>query len=346
MHGLGMAVLNRIRLDATGGDRRSRLPKIAAGLALIALLGGLVGCGLRTSTVPTPVAYVTPTPGGGQATTAPGAGGPGEGEPGSEPLAARVDGVPILLRDYQKQVAEWEMAFIGQNAELGEADRQAMLNQGRRQVLDVMIEQALIEQAAAREGITVDDAELEQAIARDIQENGGQEKFEAWLETNNWTYDEYKARQRSMMISFMMFERVTRNVPTQAEQVHARHILVADAAQANEILEQLQSGTDFAQLARQYSLDPSTKESGGDLGFFPRGTLVVPEVEEAAFTLTVGQISPVISSPMGYHIVQVVERVQDKPLTDEAWQALKEATFRRWVSELWQQANIEVLIQL
>ena len=120
----------------------------------------------------------------------------------------------------------------------------------------------------------------------------------------------------------------------------------SDEAKAKEILAQLQSGGDFAQLARQHSLDPSTQESGGDLGFFPRGTLVVPEVEDAAFALSVGQISSVISSPMGYHIVQVVERVQDKPLTEEAWQALKEATFRRWVSELWQQATIEVLVQL
>jgi parvulin-like peptidyl-prolyl isomerase len=209
-----------------------------------------------------------------------------------------------------------------------------------------MIEQTLIEQAAAEEGLAVPDEELDEAIQRDITENGGEEKFQAWLQANNWTREDYRARQRSMMVSSMMFERVTRNVPTQAEQVHARHILVSDEAKAQEILAQLQSGGDFAQLAREYSLDPSTKESGGDLGFFPRGTLVVPEVEDAAFALSVGQISSVISSPMGYHIVQVVERVQDKPLTEEAWQALKEATFRRWVSELWQQATIEVLVQL
>jgi parvulin-like peptidyl-prolyl isomerase len=261
-------------------------------------------------------------------------------------VAARVNGEPILLRDYEKQVTEWETAFIGQSAEMDEAEKQAMLAQGRLQVLDVMIEQALIEQAAAAEGLVVSDAELDQVITRDIQENGGQDKFDAWLEANNWTQQEYRARQRSMMISFMMFERVTRNVPTQAEQVHARHILVDDAAKANELLSQLQSGADFGQLARENSLDPSTKDSGGDLGFFPRGTLVVPEVEEAAFALSVGQISQAISSTMGYHIVQVVERVQDKPLTEEAWQALKETTFRRWVTELWEQANIEVLIEL
>jgi parvulin-like peptidyl-prolyl isomerase len=183
-------------------------------------------------------------------------------------------------------------------------------------------------------------------VTRDIQENGGQEKFDAWLKTNNWTYDEYKDRQRSMMVSSQMFERVTRNVPTQAEQVRARHILVAEESQARALLDQLQGGADFGQLAREHSLDPSTKDSGGDLGFFPRGTLVVPQLEEAAFSLSVGQISEVLSSPMGFHIVLVEERVQDKELTEESWQALKEATFRRWVSELWQAAEIELLIDL
>ena len=204
----------------------------------------------------------------------------------------------------------------------------------------------LIEQAAAKEGVTVSEDQVQTAITRDIEENGGQAKFDAWLQSNNWTYDEYKVRQRSMMISSQMFEKITGNVPTEAEQVRASHILVNDEAQARDLLAQLQGGADFADLAREHSLDPSTKDKGGDLGFFPRSTLVVPEVENVAFALSVGQISDVIHSPMGYHIVQVVERVQEKPLTEESWQALKESTFRRWVLELWQAADVEVLIQL
>jgi parvulin-like peptidyl-prolyl isomerase len=209
-----------------------------------------------------------------------------------------------------------------------------------------MIEQVLIEQAAAREGIVISDAEVDSVITRDIEENGGQTQFDAWLETNGWTYDEYKERQRSMMLSSQMFERVTQSVPTEAEQVRARHILLASEQETRDLLAQLHAGADFAALTRQHSLDPSTKESGGDLGFFPRGTLVVPEVEDAAFSLSVGQISDVVPSAMGYHIVEVLERVQDKPLTEESWQALREATFRQWVSELWAAANVEILIPL
>ena len=306
-------------------------------LMLLGLALTLIGCRAK-ETAPPPIPHVPatatasniPTP-----TTAPG-----------EPLAARVNGQPIYLKDYEKQVSEWAAAFVAQNPNLNAEEQQAMLAQGKQQVLNVMIEQLLIEQAAAREGVTVSEQEIDGVIARDIAENGGQAQFEAWLKTNNWTVDEYKIRQRSMMIASQMFERVTRNVPTKAEQVHARHILVASEQQARDLLTLLQSGADFAALAAQHSLDPSTKDSGGDLGFFPRGTLVVPEVEDAAFALDVAQISDVTHSAMGYHIIQVLERVQDMALTEESWQALKETTFRKWLSELWAAATVEVLISI
>lgn len=306
-----------------------------------AILLVLTACGTQ-ETIPTPVVPVsTPTSVPVSVDTAQPTLPPQE-----ETVATRVNGEPIYLRDYQQQVNEWEAAFISQNPNLSAEERQEMLIQGRRQVMDVMIEQELIEQAAARDGIVISDTEVESVIARDIEENGGQNQFDAWLQANQWTYEQYKERQRSMMISSQMFERVTQNLPTKAEQVHARHILLATEEEARNLLAQLQAGADMAELARQYSLDPSTKESGGDLGFFPRGTLVVPEVEDAAFALSVGQISDVVQSAMGYHIIQVMERVQDMSLTEDSWQALREATFRRWVSELWSQANVEILIPL
>lgn len=315
---------------------RVKLYPLVIGLTLLAL----VGCSTQEDTVPPPVPHATAVP---TETAVP---APTPTAPQQEPVAALVNGEPIYWRDYQKQVSEWESAFVGQNEGLSEEEQKEMLAQGRRQVLNVMIEQTLIEQAAAREGVVISDAEVDAVIARDIQENGGEAQFKAWLEANQWTHDEYKTRQRSMMISSQMFERVTSNVPTKAEQVRARHILVATEEEAAKILTQLQGGADFAALARGNSLDPSTKESGGDLGFFSKGTLVVPEVEEAAFTLSVGQTSDVIQTAMGYHIIEVLERVQDMDLTEESWQALKELTFRRWISELWAAASVEILIPL
>jgi post-segregation antitoxin (ccd killing protein) len=104
-------------------------------------------------------------------------------------------------------------------------------------------------------------------------------------------------------------------------EVQARHILVRAPAEASpaqrdsvrELAESLQqraaAGEDFAQLATQYSEDPGSAQRGGDLGFFGPGRMVAP-FEEAAFRLQPGEISPVVETPHGYHIIKVEERRQ------------------------------------
>jgi len=302
---------------------------------LIAILvtAGMVACQTPPATTsgsdqqppPTPVATIPPQP----------------SPTPSEPLAAIVNGQPIPLADYQQLLAEYEAALVSRGFDLDTEEGQQMLAQASRQVLDVMIEQVLIEQAAAREKVTVTDGELDAIIQRDIEEGGGAEKFAAWLQANGWTEEDYRKRLRSQLLTSKMIERVTSSVPTTAEQVHARHILVATEAEAQSILNQLLAGADFATLAQQYSLDEATKVNGGDLGFFPRGILLAPEVEDAAFSLQPGQISGVIASQFGYHIVQVLERVPDYPLSEDALGALRDRAFRQWVDELWKAATIE-----
>ncbi len=105
------------------------------------------------------------------------------------------------------------------------------------------------------------------------------------------------------------------------EQVRAAHILLriekdADAVTiqkradlADKLLKQLQDGADFAQLAKTYSDDKSNAANGGDLGTFGRGTMV-SEFEEAAFALRPGQLSPVIQTSFGFHIIKVTEYVE------------------------------------
>jgi peptidyl-prolyl cis-trans isomerase D len=99
------------------------------------------------------------------------------------------------------------------------------------------------------------------------------------------------------------------------EQVRASHILLKtegkdDAAvrkQAEELLAKVKSGADFAKLATQYSEDEASKVKGGDLDFFPRGQMV-PEFDKAAFSLQPGEISDLVKSQYGYHIIKVTEK--------------------------------------
>jgi peptidyl-prolyl cis-trans isomerase C len=101
------------------------------------------------------------------------------------------------------------------------------------------------------------------------------------------------------------------------EEVRARHILVDSKDKAREIFEKIAHGTDFAQLAKEHSKDPGSKDQGGELGFFKRGQMV-PQFEEAAFKLKKGEVSEPFESQFGWHIVRVDDRRQRAALPFEA----------------------------
>ena len=89
------------------------------------------------------------------------------------------------------------------------------------------------------------------------------------------------------------------------KEINTRHILLKTEEEAKQIKEKLLSGEDFAELAKKYSIDPNAKSTGGEVGFHPKGT-VLPEYEEAAFKLTkVGQVSNIVKSQFGYHIIRL-----------------------------------------
>lgn len=106
--------------------------------------------------------------------------------------------------------------------------------------------------------------------------------------------------------------------PTQfvIDEVTAGHILVAEEGLAEEILTKLRAGGDFESLAEEYSIDGSASE-GGSLGTFGRGAMV-PEFEEAVFALAEGEVSDVVATQFGYHIIRVTEKRQGTETLEEA----------------------------
>jgi parvulin-like peptidyl-prolyl isomerase len=345
----GTPILARWRFKTvTHGRGRSAFNTVALIITLI--LGGLAGCGPAEvpsiegtePTVATPMAVETAVPMVSEAVSPT----PAIIPTPEQPLAARVNGQPILLADYEKQVAQFEAALSDQQLDLSSEEGQAAIAQIRRQVLEAMINQLLTEQAAAKEGVAISDEEVEASIQADIQAVGDESKFEQWLADNNLTGEDYRAILRSELIYGAMFERVTAAVPTSAEQVHVRYILLESEEEARNVLAQLQAGEDFTALAQEFSRDESTKESGGDLGWFPQGLeLVPPEVEAAAFALEVGQTSGVVASQFGYYILQLLEREPDRPLSPEMQQSWKGQTFARWLEDQRAAATIERFVE-
>ena len=256
------------------------------------------------------------------------------------PLAALVNGQPVYLSDYER-----EASLSSRGIDPNSAEGQENLARARAWVLNVMIEQVLTEQTAAAEGVVVSDADVDAYVQVMVEENGGDEAYRAKLAEWGETYEDAWKEVRAQLIGMAMAQRVVDRVPTTAEHVHARHILVDNPTEAERILAQLQGGADFAALAQSYSQDTSTRESGGDLGFFPRGILMAPEVEEAAFALQPGQFSGVVSSALGYHVVQVVERDPAGPVGPENLRWMQERAVQEWIEGLWAQASVERFVE-
>jgi parvulin-like peptidyl-prolyl isomerase len=254
------------------------------------------------------------------------------------PLAARVNGEGITLEEFGHETARFELAQKRLGNDLG------TLGDYRRFVLQSMIEERVAAQAATAMGRTILDEQVDAVVESSRQARGGDAGFESWLAENFYSIDEFRQAIRRQLLVQAATDSIASQVPLVAEQVHARHILVGNLELANTLHEMIMSGKDFAELALTYSQDFSTSASGGDLGWFPRGILTVTEVENAAFSLQPLEISPVVKSRLGYHIVQTLEREDARPLSPTALESLRRQAVQQWLAQQMQTATIEIFI--
>ena len=136
-----------------------------------------------------------------------------------QPLAALVNGQPIYLVDYERQVAQYQAAVLDPaGIDLSSPEGQEQLLQARERVLDVMIEQVLVEQAAVGMGIVVTDEEVDAALAQLITDVGGEEPFQARLDQDGMTRQDAWNELRAGLIGSKVMDQVTASLPTTAEQ--------------------------------------------------------------------------------------------------------------------------------
>jgi parvulin-like peptidyl-prolyl isomerase len=322
------------RPSSPGQGNRLRL--VSGGLLIVLLILAACDGGQTATEKPVQPSTLIPTtpPTALSPTSAPTTSTP------SVPLAAIVNGRTILLADYERRLAQYRQPLLDQGLDPDTEEGQARLAEVEQQVLDTLIDYVLIEQGSADLGVSITDVDVEAQMAADIEVGGGQAAFDEWLQSTGQTPEDYKQMLRESLLTQRTMDAITVDVPQAAEQVHARHIVVDSQETADQILAQLQSGGDFAALAREKSLDLATKDNGGDLGWFPRG-LVAPELENVAFALQPGEISNPVQFGEGYHFIQVMEREQARALSPEIQFQLKLSRFENWLAEQRAAAAIE-----
>lgn len=162
----------------------------------------------------------------------------------------------------------------------------------------------------------------------------------AYLTATGMSREIFDERVQDFWWRRLLEQAAVAEVPASSPQVRARHILVATEEDAALAKERLDAGEDFAELAKEMSLDPSAQVNGGDLGWFPKGVMT-PTFELAAFELEPGIIGDPIQSPFGFHIIQVLERADDVPLEANALAQLQMRAFSTLLAERKGELNVE-----
>ena len=308
------------RTDIIHHAMRHHIRTSTALFALVMLLNGCTSSPTASPDTSHPAASATP----GSPTETP------------APLAALVNGDPIPLSTYDAELQRY-LDASGMDPATQDVDGLA--------VLDRLIERQLLIQAANHLNLSVSQEEIDQHIA-DLEENlGGAQALQTWFEALGFTRASFRETLAQEMLAGLMINELVAGVAESETQVHAAHILVADRALAEQLRAAISNGTaEFGDVAVNYSLDLSTRIGGGDLGWFARDTLTMPEVEDAAFALGQDEISEVVQSSLGFHIVLLIDR-QNRPLDFETLVQRRRAALDRWFTDQKATAAIEILIE-
>lgn len=207
------------------------------------------------------------------------------------------------------------------------------------QMVDEMIDETLLRQAAKQKGLKADEAEVSRRLTKLQEQFGTRELFISQLEQAGSSLSKVRAdlaeellREKLVITSRgvkvgdeEVKKAFTENKDKlgQPEAVHLRHILVKTEAEGNEIIAKVKAGTEFTAIAREKSLAASGKAAGGDYGFVARGMLP-PEIDAVAFALKPGELK-LVPGPRGQHVLQAVAtRPAKAAVLDEVKDDLRE----------------------
>ena len=352
-------------------------------VCLAVLLAASVACqkpaASQSSQAPAAKPGATPTaPGGAAAATTPGR--PAT-PPAPKPVPAELPSVVAKVNGDDIPRVEFETTIQNVEKRAGRPVPPEQRDQVYRGVLEDLIALRLLKQEVARRQLTASDAELAEAMKGMRQQFPTEAAFKQALTAQKMTLEQLREETRTqVLVSKMLQQEVAAQVavkPTeisgfyeknpdkfqQPEAVRASHVLITVAegappaaraaarAKAENVLKQARAGADFAKLAQTYS-DDASKGRGGDLGFFPKGQMV-PAFEAAAFALAPNQVSDIVESPFGYHVIKVIEKrpAQSVPFSEAAprieqylRQEQQQAKTKAFVDQLRAKGSVQVLI--
>lgn len=293
---------------------------------------GTVLTAIATSLAAAQTAPAAAAPAAQQPAAAPAPAADPKGKNAGQPVAT-VNGIAITRAEFDRN---WAYFLQSSGIPSNHADKSGRVNEFRQQVLERLVDEELLFQESKRRNLGASTEQVDAEVAKAHEEFPTPEAFAQALDRNGLTEPGlHSLFTRNLSIENLVEKGIARDLTVSdaevhdfyagnkasfetPEQVRGRHILVAVDANADEkarqaakaeaeaLLAQIKAGADFEEIARKSSDCPSAPQ-GGDLGFFRRGQMVA-EFETAAFALKPGELSGVVETSFGYHIIRLEER--------------------------------------
>lgn len=294
-----------------------------------------------------------------------------------EKIVAIVNGDIITLSELREisvpYVEKMQLQFSLKNDE-------EQIQEIEKRILDQLIDEKLVNQEADRLEIVVEDKEVDIAV-RDILSKNKMtaDQFEQVLLEEGLTFEDYRQQLKDQMRKMRLFDQELKSkiqiTEKQVETYYQEHmgdyntppevtiqqilLMVPPEAsehevnqireKAKDILQTIRNGEDFTHMVKLYSQD-ATAATGGVLGTFKQGELL-PALDNVAFGLNVGEVSSVVETPRGFHIIKVLEKRERQKMTkEEKWKEIEdflynqefEDAFKQWIREIRKRSFVKV----
>lgn len=271
------------------------------------------------------------------------------------------------------EIEKWGRPFQEEIRTEDRLERQERLQEVLRKVLDKVIEEKLIEQEAKKSGIKVTSKEIEMAVEEVKEKNKiDQEGLERALAAEGLTLETFRKEMEKRILRTKFVRSAVRveqkpgekelteffqknvdryRVDESYRPAHILFLIPREAApeeirrirrKSQIVLEKIKEGADFGKMAMEYSEDPSSRNEGGDLGYFKKGELL-PTLEKEAMKLQIGEVSGLIRTEHGYHILKLLDRKGGGP---PPFEEVKEKVQADYYEKEWEKALQQFLSKL
>lgn len=247
--------------------------------------------------------------------------------------AATIKGGYVKISVYYKDLASYKKFFeVAKKTDFNSEEGQKEFKTLKENVLNQLITDEVVKKEAKKLKIKVEKNEVEEEYKKLVEKNGEETLKKMIKDYQNWSVGDLKAKIKQELLNKKLEDKIKED----------ESLTKSSKEKAGEILKRVKNGEDFATLAKEFSEDPSATE-GGNLGWFGKGAMV-QEFEDAAFVLNTGQVSEVIKTEFGYHIIKVNDKKENEVSASHI--LIKGVDFKEWLKQKEQEYKVKKLINL